>query len=119
MSDTCFYYFYRTASVSPNAERNRDFVGQAEEEEDEKEEKRREKEELDLPLKLASLAGRQEIVLKFSEMNQFGLPRAVDEVEVGLGHLALHVFPHQVNHCTTHCNSILLGKSRSAKGQIL
>ena len=27
---------------------------------------------------------------------KFGLPRAVDEVEVGLGRLLLHIFPHQV-----------------------
>ncbi len=34
----------------------------------------------DLSLQLATLAGRQEIMLKFAEMNQFGLLRAVDEV---------------------------------------
>ena len=31
---------------------------------------------------------------------KFGLPRAVDEVEVGLGRLLLHIFPHQVFHPT-------------------
>ena len=30
----------------------------------------REKEEMDLPLQLATLPGKQEIVLKFTEMNQ-------------------------------------------------
>ena len=29
-------------------------------------------------------------------MNQFGLPRAVDEIEIGLGHLKFHIYPHQV-----------------------
>ena len=33
---------------------------------------------------------------------QFGLPRAVDEVEVGLGNLLLHVFPHQVEKMKLH-----------------
>ena len=45
------------------------------------------KDDLDPPLRFATLSGRQELVLKFTEMNQFGLPRAVDEVEVGLGRL--------------------------------
>ena len=72
----------RTASVSPNADNgnSRDFVWQGltpeerEEREEEarakREKERRDKEELDLPLKLATLAGKQEIVLKFTEMNQ-------------------------------------------------
>ena len=54
------------------------------------------RENTDPPLLFASLAGRQELILKFTEMNQFGLPRAVDEVEIGLGRLSLHIFPHQV-----------------------
>ena len=29
-------------------------------------------------------------------MNEYGLPRAVDEVEMNLGVLKLHVLPHQV-----------------------
>ena len=49
------------------------------------------------PLPVATLKGRQELVLKFTEINQFGLPRAVDEVEVGLGLLTFHIFPHQVS----------------------
>jgi len=53
--------------------------------------------DLDPPLRLATLAGRQELVLKFTEMNQFGLPRAVDEVEIGLGRLSFHLYPHQVH----------------------
>ena len=35
-------------------------------------------------------------VLRFTELNQYGLPRAVGEVEMSLGTLKLHVFPHQV-----------------------
>jgi len=54
------------------------------------------KDDIDPPLKLATLAGRQELVLKFTEMNQFGLPRAVDEVEIGLGRLSFHLYPHQM-----------------------
>ena len=34
---------------------------------------------------------------RFSELNQYGLPRAVDEVELNLGTLKLHAFPHQVS----------------------
>ena len=34
--------------------------------------------------------------MRFTEMNQFGLPRAVDEIEIGLGHLKFHIYPHQV-----------------------
>ena len=74
---TCFF---RTASLSPNVDRTRDFVGQGqtdEEREDEarkareqEEKEKREKEEMDMPLQLATLPGKQEIVLKFTEMNQ-------------------------------------------------
>ena len=66
--------------MSPNADRTRDFVGQGQTQEEkeeeaqqakEKEEKEmREKEEMDMPLQLATLPGKQEIVLKFTEMNQ-------------------------------------------------
>ena len=58
------------------------------------------KNDLDPPLRLAILAGRQELVLKFTEMNQFGLPRAVDtgRIEVGLGRLSFHIYPHQVRY---------------------
>ena len=56
------------------------------------------RENTDPPLLFASLAGRQELILKFTEMNQFGLPRAVDEVEIGLGRLSLHIYPHQVTY---------------------
>ena len=71
---------FRTASLSPNADRTRDFVGQGQTPEEKEEEARhakeqeeremREKEEMDLPLQLATLPGKQEIVLKFTEMNQ-------------------------------------------------
>jgi len=36
------------------------------------------------------------ILLRFTELNQYGLPRAVGEVEMSLGTFKLHVFPHQV-----------------------
>ena len=74
---TCFF---RTASLSPNVDRTRDFVGQGQTDEEREEEARkakeqeekekREKEEMDMPLQLATLPGKQEIVLKFTEMNQ-------------------------------------------------
>ena len=48
-----------------------------------------------LPLQLASLAGKQEVVLIFTETNEFGLPRAVREVEMNLGGVLVHAYPHQ------------------------
>ena len=36
------------------------------------------------------------MILRFTELNQYGLPRAVGEVEMSLGTFKLHVFPHQV-----------------------
>ena len=56
-----------------------------------------EKDDIDPPLLLATLDGKQEIVMRFTEMNQFGLPRAVDEIDIGLGQLKFHVYPHQVH----------------------
>ena len=35
--------------------------------------------------------------MRFTEMNQFGLPRAVDEIDIGLGQLKFHIYPHQVH----------------------
>ena len=75
-----FNCIFRTASLSPNADRTRDFVGQGqtlEEKEEEarqakerEERERKEKEEMEMPLQLATLPRKQEIVLKFTEMNQ-------------------------------------------------
>ena len=48
------------------------------------------------PLPVACLTGRQELVIRFSETNQFGLPRSLEEVELNLGGVCLHMFPHQV-----------------------
>ena len=62
--------------------------------------------ELEPPLLLASLSGKQEVVFKFTEMNQFGLPRAVDEVELWLGPLKLHVYPHQVHILTEIASAV-------------
>ena len=66
------------------------------------------KDDLDPPLRLATLAGRQELVLKFTEMNQFGLPRAVDEVEIGLGRLSFHLYPHQVSQHYYDLHTIII-----------
>ena len=75
-----FNCIFRTASLSPNADRTRDFVGQGQTVEEKEEEarqakereerERKEKEEMEMPLQLATLPGKQEIVLKFTEMNQ-------------------------------------------------
>ncbi len=54
------------------------------------------------PLQWATLTGKQELVVRFSDTNQFGLPRSLDEVELNLGGLFVHLFPHQVSngfHC--------------------
>ena len=64
------------------------------------------KTDLEPPLLLASLSGKQELVFKFTEMNQFGLPRAVDEVELWLGPLKLHVYPHQVHILTEIASAV-------------
>ena len=48
------------------------------------------------PLPVACLTGRQELVVRFSETNQFGLPRSLEEVELNLGGVCLHMYPHQV-----------------------
>ena len=48
-------------------------------------------------LQLASLTGRNELVIKFSETDHFGLPRSVEEVELNLGGICLHVYPHQIH----------------------
>ena len=55
---------------------------------------------------LASLSGKQELVMRFTEMNQFGLPRAVDEIEIGLGHLKIHLYPHQVHILTEIASAV-------------
>ena len=39
-------------------------------------------------------------------MNQFGLPRAVDEIEIGFGHLKFHIYPHQVHILTEIANAV-------------
>jgi len=73
------------------------------------------KDDLDPPLRFATLAGRQELVLKFTEMNQFGLPRAVDEVEVGLGRLSFHVYPHQVHILTEIASAVTVPPKPAVK----
>jgi hypothetical protein len=51
--------------------------------------------DVQLPLQIASLSGKQELTLLFTETNEFGLPRAVREVEMNLGGLFVHAYPHQ------------------------
>jgi len=73
------------------------------------------KDNIDPPLRLATLAGRQELVLKFTEMNQFGLPRAVDEVEIGLGRLSFHIYPHQVHILSEIASAVTVPPKPSTK----
>jgi hypothetical protein len=41
--------------------------------------------------------GRHEIIVRFAETNHFGFPTTLEEVELNLGGLLLHIFPHQVS----------------------
>lgn len=50
------------------------------------------------PLLLGRLTGVQELVVKFTDINHYGLPRSIEEVELNLGGAVLHAYPHQV-HC--------------------
>ena len=82
---------------SPNSERRDSFEESAESEETINLNEKDENDDIDPPLLLATLDGKQEIVMRFTEMNQFGLPRAVDEIDIGLGQLKFHIYPHQVH----------------------
>lgn len=48
-------------------------------------------------LQLAFATGRQELVVRFAGTNEFGLPRSVEEVELNVAGLFLHVYPHQIH----------------------
>jgi len=93
----------------------RESVGSNESSETIHDDKNELKDDLDPPLRFATLSGRQELVLKFTEMNQFGLPRAVDEVEVGLGRLSFHVYPHQVHILTEIASAITVPPKPTVK----
>ena len=82
---------------SPNSERRDSFEESAESEETINLNEKEDNDDIDPPLLLATLDGKQEIVMRFTEMNQFGLPRAVDEIDIGLGQLKFHIYPHQVH----------------------
>ena len=64
-----------------------------------------------LPLQLASLAGKQEVVLIFTETNEFGLPRAVREVEMNLSGALVHAFPHQMHTMMEIINAVTVPTS--------
>ena len=49
------------------------------------------------PLVLASLMGKQELVLRFVDTDHFGLPRSIEEVEFNLGPCVIHAYPHQIH----------------------
>jgi len=93
----------------------RESVGSNESSETIHDDKNEPKDDLDPPLRFATLSGRQELVLKFTEMNQFGLPRAVDEVEVGLGRLSFHIYPHQVHILTEIASAITVPPKPAVK----
>ena len=58
------------------------------------------------PLKLASLTGRHELIVRFADTNHFGLPRTLEEVELNLGGILFHIFPHQI-HTVVELSSAL------------
>lgn len=58
------------------------------------------------PLKLGSLTGRHELVVRFADTNHFGLPRSLEEVELNLGGILFHLFPHQI-HTVVELSSAL------------
>ena len=49
------------------------------------------------PLIMASLKGKQELILRFVDTDHYGLPRSVEEVEINVGPLVVHAFPHQIH----------------------
>ena len=49
------------------------------------------------PLKVGSLLGVQEMVLRFVDTDHFGLPRSVEEIEFNLGACIIHAYPHQIH----------------------
>eukprot|EP00093_Oithona_nana_P001821 01821.XXX_5499_11495_1 [CDS] Oithona nana genome sequencing. len=49
------------------------------------------------PLIMASLKGQQELILRFVDTDHYGLPRSVEEVEINVGPLVVHAFPHQIH----------------------
>ena len=49
------------------------------------------------PLMMASLKGKQELILRFVDTDHYGLPRSVEEVEINVGPLVVHAFPHQIH----------------------
>ena len=67
--------------------------------------------DVQLPLQLASLAGKQEVVLIFTETNEFGLPRAVREVEMNLSGALVHAFPHQMHTMMEIINAVTVPNS--------
>lgn len=49
----------------------------------------------DPPLKFAEILGRNEIVIRFAQTTILGLPRSVEAIDVHLGSLLIHLYPHQ------------------------
>ena len=64
-------------------------------------------------LQLASLTGRNELVIKFSETDHFGLPRSVEEVELNFGGVCLHVYPHQIHTLKEIIGAITVSNSKN------
>ena len=58
------------------------------------------------PLQMAAITGRQELVIRFKDTNQLGLPRKIEEINLNLGMLCLHLYPHQL-HCLIEIISAL------------
>ena len=94
--------------------------GEEEEEEEEQEseedkrEEAEEEEETQPPLQWGALTGKQELIVRFSDTNQFGLPRSLDEVELNLGGLLVHLFPHQIHALTEVIGALTVSSSSPA-----
>ena len=63
-------------------------------------------------LQLASLTGRNELVITFAETDHFGLPRSVEEVELNLGGICLHIYPHQIHTLKEIVNAITVSSKK-------
>ena len=65
-------------------------------------------------LQLASLTGRNELVITFAETDHFGLPRSVEEVELNLGGICLHIYPHQIHTLKEIVNAITVSSKNDS-----
>ena len=53
-------------------------------------------------------------MIRFSETDHFGLPRSIEEVELNLGGLSFHVYPHQIHTLTEIVSAITVTDKASS-----